>query len=94
MFSFGFGPIPWMMMPEIFAPEVKGIAGSSACLFNWLTAFIVTKFYSDMTEAVQSYGTFWIFSLFCAIGIVFVYFLVPETKGKTLDEIQRELNRG
>ncbi|XP_011265088.2 facilitated trehalose transporter Tret1-2 homolog isoform X1 [Camponotus floridanus] len=92
MFSLGFGPIPWMMMPEIFAPEVKGIAGSSACLFNWLTAFIVTKFYSDMVEAVNSYGTFWIFSAFCAVGIIFVYFLVPETKGKTLDQIQRELN--
>lgn len=92
MFSLGFGPIPWMMMPEIFAPEVKGIAGSSACLFNWLTAFIVTKFYSDMVDAVQSYGTFWIFSAFCLVGIVFVYFLVPETKGKTLDQIQRELN--
>ncbi|XP_011702777.1 PREDICTED: facilitated trehalose transporter Tret1 isoform X2 [Wasmannia auropunctata] len=92
LFSFGFGPIPWMMMPEIFAPEVKGIAGSSACLFNWLMAFIVTKFYSDMTAAVQPYGTFWIFSLFCAVGILFVYFLVPETKGKSLDQIQRELN--
>lgn len=92
LFSFGFGPIPWMMIPEIFAPEVKGIAGSSACLFNWLMAFIVTKFYSDMTKAVQSYGTFWIFSLFCAVGILFVYFLVPETKGKSLDQIQRELN--
>lgn len=93
LFSLGFGPIPWMMMPEIFAPEVKGVAGSSACLFNWLVAFIVTKFYSDMTDAVKSYGTFWIFSLFCAVGIVFVYFLVPETKGKTLDQIQRELSR-
>jgi len=92
LFSLGFGPIPWMMMPEIFAPEVKGVAGSSACLFNWLVAFIVTKFYSDMTDAVKSYGTFWIFSLFCAVGIVFVYFLVPETKGKTLDQIQRELS--
>ncbi|KYM93208.1 Facilitated trehalose transporter Tret1 [Atta colombica] len=92
VFSVGFGPIPWMMMPEIFAPEVKGIAGSSACLFNWLMAFIVTKFYSDMKEAVQSYGTFWIFSLFSAVGTLFVYFLVPETKGKTLDQIQRELN--
>lgn len=93
LFSVGFGPIPWLMMPEIFAPEVKGIAGSSACLFNWLTAFIVTKVYNDMVITVQPYGTFWIFSLFCFIGIVFVYFLVPETKGKTLEEIQRELNR-
>ncbi|EFN85164.1 Sugar transporter ERD6-like 6 [Harpegnathos saltator] len=94
MFNFGFGPLPWTMMPEIFAPEVKGIAASSACLFNWLMAFVVTKFYSNMTNAVYPYGTFWIFSGFCAVGIFFVYFLVPETKGKTLDEIQRELNQG
>lgn len=94
MFSFGFGPIPWMMMPEIFAPEIKGIAGSSACLFNWLIAFIVTKFYTNMVAAVHGYGTFWIFSGFCVVGTVFVYLLVPETKGKTLDQIQRELNHG
>lgn len=94
LFNFGFGPLPWMMMAEIFAPEVKGIAGSSACLLNWLMAFLVTKFYSNMTDALEPYGTFWIFSLFCAVGTVFVYFLVPETKGKTLDEIQRELNHG
>lgn len=92
LFNFGFGPLPWMMMAEIFAPEVKGIAGSSACLFNWFIAFIVTKFYKNMTEDVQPYGTFWIFSIFCAVGVFFVYFLVPETKGKTLDEIQRELS--
>lgn len=94
LFSFGFGPIPWMMMPEIFAPEIKGVAGSSACLFNWLVAFIVTKFYSNMTAAVHGYGTFWIFSGFCFVGTAFVYFIVPETKGKTLDQIQRELNQG
>ncbi|XP_020285805.1 facilitated trehalose transporter Tret1-2 homolog isoform X2 [Pseudomyrmex gracilis] len=91
-FSLGFGPIPWMMMPEIFAPEIKGIAGSSACVFNWLMAFIVTYFYESLVRAVHSYGTFWIFSGFCVVGIIFVYFLVPETKGKTLEEIQRELN--
>lgn len=91
-FSVGFGPIPWMMMPEIFAPEIKGIAGSSACVFNWLMAFVVTHNYSKLTDAIQPYGTFWIFCGFCAVGIIFVYFLVPETKGKTLEQIQRELN--
>lgn len=91
LFSLGFGPIPWMMMGEIFAPEVKGIAASSACLFNWLMAFIVTKFYDDLNKAVNIAGTFWIFSAICAIGIFFVFFLVPETKGKTLQQIQLEL---
>ncbi|KAF7389254.1 hypothetical protein HZH66_010391 [Vespula vulgaris] len=92
LFSLGFGPLPWMMIGELFAPEIKGIAGSSACLLNWLMAFIVTKIYSNLNNALQSYGTFWLFSLICGIGIAFVLLLVPETKGKTLEQIQRELN--
>lgn len=92
LFSLGFGPLPWMMIGELFAPEIKGIAGSSACLLNWLMAFIVTKIYSNLVSTLHPYGTFWLFSLICAIGIAFVLLLVPETKGKTLEQIQRELN--
>ncbi|KAK2587976.1 hypothetical protein KPH14_004056 [Odynerus spinipes] len=92
LFSLGFGPLPWMMIGELFAPEVKGIAGSSACLLNWLLAFIVTKTYTNLNNALYSYGTFWLFSVISAIGIFFVLFLVPETKGKSLDDIQRELS--
>ncbi|XP_011314370.1 facilitated trehalose transporter Tret1 isoform X2 [Fopius arisanus] len=91
MFSLGFGPIPWMMIGEIFAPQVKGIAGSSACLFNWLMAFVVTRFYSPVEQALGTDWTFWIFSIVCAVGVVFVVIVVPETKGKSLEEIQVEL---
>ncbi|XP_076637093.1 facilitated trehalose transporter Tret1-like isoform X5 [Colletes latitarsis] len=92
MFSLGFGPIPWMMVGEIFTPEVKGIAASSASFLNWLLAFIITKFYNDLKVKINISGTFWLFSGVCAVGIFFVYFLVPETKGKSLKEIQREFN--
>ncbi|XP_076288857.1 facilitated trehalose transporter Tret1-2 homolog [Lasioglossum baleicum] len=91
MFSFGFGPLPWMMMGEIFAPEVKGVAASSAGLLNWLMAFLVTKFYTDLKVALGTGGTFWLFSGISAIGIFFVYILVPETKGKSLESILRDL---
>ena len=92
MFSIGFGPLPWMMMGEIFAPEVKGVAASSACVLNWLLAFIVTKFFDDLKQVMNMGPTFWLFSVVSAIGTLFVYILVPETKGKSLIEIQRELN--
>lgn len=92
LFSIGFGPIPWMMMGEIFSPQIKGIAGSSACLFNWIMAFFVTKFYSNFESSFGSDRTFWIFSFICALGFVFVFLIVPETKGKTLEEIQCELS--
>ncbi|XP_047359120.1 facilitated trehalose transporter Tret1-like isoform X2 [Vespa velutina] len=91
-FAIGFGPLPWMMISEVFTPETKGIAGSSACLLNWILAFIVTKTFVNLNDIIHIYGTFWLFSLICALGIVFVLFFVPETKGKTLEQIQRELS--
>jgi SP family facilitated glucose transporter-like MFS transporter 8 len=91
VFSLGYGPIPWMMVGELFAPQIKGFASSLSCVLNWILAFIVTKFYSDMANSFGTHTTFWIFAVISAIGTVFVFFLVPETKGKTLDEIQKEL---
>jgi len=91
VFSLGYGPIPWMMVGELFAPHIKGFASSLSCVLNWILAFIVTKFYSDLVSAFSIQATFWIFAVISAIGTVFVFFVVPETKGKTLDEIQREL---
>ncbi|XP_012255569.2 facilitated trehalose transporter Tret1-like [Athalia rosae] len=91
MFNFGFGPLPWMMMGELFSPQIKGVAASSACLFNWVMAFLVTRFYSDLTLSFGVDVTFWIFSVICALACVFVVFVVPETKGKSLEQIQIEL---
>ncbi|KOC60547.1 Facilitated trehalose transporter Tret1 [Habropoda laboriosa] len=92
MFNVGFGPLPWMMTGEIFPAEVKGVAASSACFLNSALVFVVTKYFSNVSQIIGVGETFWLFSVVCAIGTVFVYLLVPETKGKTLEEIQRELN--
>lgn len=79
MFNMGFGPLPWMMMGEIFAPEVKSVAASSACLFNWILVFIVTKFFSDLSKTIDLDATFWLFAVICLIGTFFVYFIVHIT---------------
>nr|UFI08027.1 sugar transporter 1 [Laodelphax striatellus] len=91
VFSLGFGPIPWMFMSEIFPPQIKGQACSIACFFNWFSVFMVTKFFSDLQLKFGSYGTFWIFSGISVAGTFFVFNLVPETKGKSMEEIQKEL---
>lgn len=91
VFSLGYGPIPWMMVGELFAPQIKGFASSLSCVLNWILAFLVTRFYSDLAIASGTHTTFWIFAGISLIGTVFVFFIVPETKGKTLDEIQKEL---
>lgn len=92
VFSLGYGPIPWMISSELFPPEIKSNASSAAGTFNWFLAFIVTKFYINLTEAIHTDSTFYIFAGISLLGTVFVYFVIPETKGKTLGEIQDELN--
>lgn len=91
-FSLGFGPIPWMMMGELFSAEVKGIASSIAVMFNWTLVFIVTKCFGLMNEQLGSDVTFWIFAGCMAIGTLFVALKVPETKGKSNAEIQSILS--
>ncbi|KAJ9586908.1 hypothetical protein L9F63_019499, partial [Diploptera punctata] len=91
VFSLGFGPIPWMMIGELFPPQIKGIASSLSCLLNWFLAFLVTKFYQNLVNEIHAYTTFWIFAGVSALGTVLVFLFLPETKGKTMEEIQRDL---
>ncbi|WP_266143598.1 MFS transporter [Escherichia coli] len=91
-FSLGFGPIPWLMMGEILPAKIRGPAASVATAFNWSCTFIVTKTFSDLKGAVGPYGAFWIFSAICFFSLIFVKFCVPETQGKSLEDIERKFN--
>lgn len=86
-FNVAFGPIPWVLMSELFPLRAKAVASSVATAANWLCAFILTKFWDDMTNAMSDAGGYWFCAGFCAVSIPFVLFFVPETKGKTLEEI-------
>jgi len=88
-FSIGFGPIPWLMMSELFAPEVKSVASSISTTFNWTLAFLVTKFFSNMVDALTEAGAFWVFGGITILTFFFCLLFVPETKGKSLDDIQQ-----
>lgn len=92
MFSIGFGPIPWLMVGELFANNVKAYVSPLAGVFNWLLAFLVTKIFTNLRDGLGNAGVFWLFSGLSLLGTVFVFFLVPETKGITLPEIQRLLS--
>lgn len=87
-FSLGYGPIPWMMMGELLASEVKGIATSLVVLFNWICVFIVTKSFNLMMTSLGEDMTFWIFAVIMFIGTVYGFRNVFETKGKSNAQIQ------
>lgn len=90
-FSLGFGPIPWVMIGELFATDIKGVAGSIAGSFSWFLAFVITKSFTNVREVIGIGETFWLFAAFSALGTVFVWYYVPETKGKSLIDIQKML---
>ncbi|XP_012862839.1 solute carrier family 2, facilitated glucose transporter member 8 [Echinops telfairi] len=86
-FALGWGPIPWLLMSEIFPLHVKGVATGVCVLTNWLMAFLVTKEFSSLMELLKPYGAFWLASAFCVCGVLFTVLCVPETRGKTLEQI-------
>ncbi|KAI7733207.1 hypothetical protein M8C21_006171 [Ambrosia artemisiifolia] len=89
-FSLGMGPIPWVIMSEILPVNIKGLAGSIATLCNWFIAWLITMT-APLLLDWSGGGTFTLYMLMCAATVVFTTILVPETKGKTLEEIQFSL---
>ncbi|KAH9758744.1 Sugar transporter ERD6-like 6 [Citrus sinensis] len=89
-FSLGMGPIPWVIMSEILPINIKGLAGSVATLANWLTVWLITMT-ANLLLNWSGGGTFAIYTVVSAFTVAFVSIWVPETKGKTLEEIQRSL---
>ncbi|XP_012234489.1 solute carrier family 2, facilitated glucose transporter member 8 [Linepithema humile] len=91
-YSVGWGPLPWAVMGEMFSSNVKAKASGITVSICWFLAFLITKFSSNMDEAIGQYATFWMFAGFCVLSIIFTVLILPETKGKSLQQIQAELN--
>ncbi|XP_064536554.1 facilitated trehalose transporter Tret1-like [Drosophila montana] len=87
-FAMGFGPICWLVMAELFAEDVKPICASIVGTSAWLFGFVVAKMFPILVREFGSAVTFWVFAFFSILACFFVIFFVPETKGKTLEEIQ------
>ncbi|XP_014234032.1 facilitated trehalose transporter Tret1-like [Trichogramma pretiosum] len=90
--ALGLSPLPYMMLGELFPTNVKGFAVSLANLWASLLAFVVSKMYQVISDSCGVYASFAWFAATCFVGIGFIVFAVPETKGKSLLEIQEELN--
>ena len=92
-FSLGLGAIPWLLMGEIFPGHVRALGSSVATMLNWTCSFVVTETFDYVRLALGPAGTFLGFCAVCVAGFVFVAACVPETKGKSLEEIQALFQR-
>uniref|UniRef100_A0A5B7BZD5 Putative sugar transporter ERD6-like 5 isoform X1 n=1 Tax=Davidia involucrata TaxID=16924 RepID=A0A5B7BZD5_DAVIN len=89
-FSMGLGNTPWIIMSEIFPMNIKGSAGSLVTSVNWFCSWIVSYTFNFLFEW-SSAGVFFIFAGICGSIVLFAAKLVPETKEKTLEEIQESM---
>ncbi|XP_066361895.1 sugar transporter ERD6-like 4 isoform X2 [Miscanthus floridulus] len=86
-YCFGMAAIPWIIMSEILPVSIKSVAGSFATLANWLTSFGVTMT-ANLLLSWSAAGTFASYMIVSAFTLMFIILWVPETKGRTLEEIQ------
>lgn len=84
-------PVTWVVLSEIFPNKIRGIAIASATFALWIANTLLAFFFPIINENVNIYGSFWGFALICLLGFFFVMSKVKETKGKTLEEIELEL---
>jgi len=89
-FSVGMGPTVWVVLAEVFPTRIRGRAMSIATICLWIACLAITLTFLSLVKAVSVSGAFWIYALMCALTVVFVHRYTAETRGKTLEEIERE----
>ncbi|MCM5664065.1 sugar porter family MFS transporter [Galbibacter mesophilus] len=92
IYAMSLAPITWVVLSEIFPNRLRGVAMSIATFSLWVASFILTFTFPILNDLLGAYGTFWVYSGICVLGYFFIRNKLPETKGKSLEEIEMELN--
>ncbi|KAJ8359187.1 hypothetical protein SKAU_G00157120 [Synaphobranchus kaupii] len=91
-YSVGFGPMTWLILSEIFPAGLRGRAFAFTNCFNWAANVLVTFTFLNIIDALGLPWTFMLYGINGVAAVVFIYFMLPETKGKSLEEIDRDLS--
>ena len=90
-FAISFGVVLWVVLPEIFPLKVRGSAMSVCTILHWSSNLLVSLTFLPLIAAVGETAVFWGYGVISIGAFVFIYFLMPETKGRTLEEIESDL---
>ena len=90
-YGMSLAPITWVLISEIFPNRIRGAAISVAVSALWIACFILTFTFPTLNKTIGPANAFWVFAAICIAGFLFILFCVPETKSKTLEQIEREL---
>jgi len=90
-FAMTLGPVVWVVLSEIFPTRMRGMAMAVATFSLWTACFVLTYTFPMLNRGLGSYGIFWLYGVICVIGYIFVMKMLPETKGKSLEEIEKKV---
>ena len=91
VYAMTLGPVTWTLLAEIFPHRIRGVAMATCTFALWVGCCTLTFSFPSMNAALGSSGTFWIYSAICVCAFLFLFRHCPETKGKSLEELEREL---
>ncbi|XP_047002479.1 facilitated trehalose transporter Tret1-like [Schistocerca americana] len=94
MVAFGLAALPYVVIAEIVPTRIRGLIATCSYFVISLTGGTMAKLYPLMSESMGTYGTFWLFAAVCALSTLIEWFVLPETKGRPIEDILRELNGG
>jgi SP family sugar porter-like MFS transporter len=90
-YAMSLAPVTWVLLSEIFPNRIRGAAMAVATVSLWVASFLLTYTFPLLNNAFGASGTFWLYGIICLGGVVFIYRKLPETKGKSLEEIEHEI---
>ena len=90
-FAIGLGPVFWLLISEIYPARIRGKAMSIATIANWAANFVVAASFLTLLNAISNAGTFLLMGVVSVYAVVYFWRKVPETEGRTLEEIERDM---
>ncbi len=90
-YAMSLAPVTWVVLSEIFPNRIRGAAMAVATVALWIASFILTYTFPLLNSALGASGTFWLYGIISLFGFIFIYKKLPETKGKSLEEIEEEI---
>ena len=90
-YSMSLAPVTWVVISEIFPNRIRGAAMSIAVFSLWAGCTALTFTFPTLTKVLGAHGAFWLYGVICVVGFIVIKFKLPETKGKSLEEIEKEL---
>jgi MFS transporter, SP family, arabinose:H+ symporter len=91
-YAMSLAPVTWVVLSEIFPNRARGVFMSIATFALWSACFILTYTFPLLNKMLHASGTFWLYGIVCVLGFWFIFKKLPETKGKSLEEIEKEFS--